>query len=197
LTNGEQLERALALQLEGLSMFKRMKFTRGIGYANRALSLSYANLKRLDESVAAARAAVDIFESLGDRVWLADALNTLSSQLCECGKYGEALQFCVRALTLLSPEAYAIFVRDALLAGFQALTGLGRFREGVLAFSMAERLSELDDLVMSSSYSEFLRAIVETAKKAVGPATFNALCGEAASMEYAELVDLIKRVEVA
>ncbi len=197
LTHGEQLERALALQLEGLSMFKRMKFTRGIGYANRALSLSYANLKRLDESAAAARTAVGIFESLGDRVWLADALNTLSLQLCECEKYGEALLFCVRALTLLSPEAYAIFVRDALLAGFQALTGLGRFREGVLAFSMAEHLTETDELAMSPSYRELLLGIVETAKNALGPVTFNALCGEAASMEYAELVDLIKRVEVA
>ncbi|MHB8305160.1 MAG: ATP-binding protein [Vulcanimicrobiaceae bacterium] len=197
LTNEGQWERALALQLEGLSMFKRMKFTRGIGYAHRALSLSYAKLGRLDESVAAARTAVDIFESLGDRVWLADALNTLSLQLCECGKYGEALQFCVWALTLLSPEAYAIFVRGALLAGFEALTGLGRFREGVLAFGMAERLCELNDLAMTPSYSEYLQPIVETAKKAVGPATFIGLCGEAASMDYAELVDLIKRVEVA
>ncbi len=38
--------------------------------------------------------------------------------------------------------------------------------------------------------------ILQTSR-AAGPATFSRPCGEAASMDYAELVDLIKRVEVA
>jgi len=181
------LERALELQRQALESFERLHFARGMGYAYRAMSLTFNRLERIDEAMKAARASVTVFETVDDCGWLADALALLSNQLSEVGRYREALPYVRRALHLLLVNAPPLQTRAVCQAAFETAAGLGHPESAALALGKAEELSRKHRLFNLQHYEDYLRHIREGVCRQLGEVQFRVLCAEGATMRLNSL----------
>lgn len=156
-TTDFDLERALALLEDGLSLYRELGYRRGEGYAFRSKALVYDLLGRHRDAVEAARASVAVFEEVGDLTQLAHALTTLANGLSERGEFDAALDAGKRSLAILDERFDPPFSMYAHFAVAVALKGLRRHGEAARHYDLARQLQSRYHLSVGSGYEEYLQ----------------------------------------